>query len=83
MNELHKLIISADYTLKDDISEDARDLLKHILEPDPSRRYSMTEILDHRWMQEIDNTLTLFTESEKQVIRNEFTYNDCRRYNRN
>lgn len=43
----------------------------------------MTDILEHPWMQEIDNTLTLFTESEKQIIRSEFTYNDCRRYNRN
>ena len=61
MSELHKLIIAADYTLKDDISESARDLLKSILQPDPAKRFTMNEILEHPWMQDIDNTLTLFT----------------------
>lgn len=27
--------------------------------------------------------MVLFTESEKEIMKNEFTYNDTRRYNRN
>lgn len=38
MNELHKLIIGAKYTLKDDISSEAKDLLKRLLETNPSKR---------------------------------------------
>ena len=38
MSELHKLIIGAKYTLKDDISSEAKDLLKRLLETNPSKR---------------------------------------------
>jgi serine/threonine protein kinase len=41
MNELHDLIVEAKYTLKDDISEESRDLLKGLLEPDPYKRITM------------------------------------------
>lgn len=62
MNELHKLIMKAKYTLKDDISEDARDLLKGLLERDPTKRISIPNVLSHKWMQNIDTSLTLFNE---------------------
>jgi hypothetical protein len=35
MSELQKLIIKAKYTLKDDVSEESRELLKGLLEKDP------------------------------------------------
>ena len=38
MSELHKLIIGAKYTLKDDISAEAWDLLKRLLETNPQKR---------------------------------------------
>lgn len=83
MSELQKLIIKAKYTLKDDISEEARDLIHGILEKDPIKRFTITQILSHSWLQDVDETLQLFTEQEKEYIKNEFTYNDTERYNRN
>ncbi len=56
MHDLHKLIIKAKYSLKDDISEEARSLLKHLLEPDPSKRYSMSNITKHPWLRGMDPT---------------------------
>lgn len=38
MSELHKLIISGKYSLKEDISPEASNLLKQILEVDPTKR---------------------------------------------
>ena len=38
MHELHKLIIAGKYTLKEDISPEAKNLLKIILEVDPNKR---------------------------------------------
>lgn len=35
MTELQKIIMKAKYTLKDDISSEARDLLKGLMERDP------------------------------------------------
>jgi len=38
MNELHKNIMKAKYVLKDDISEEARNLIKGLLNRDPKQR---------------------------------------------
>lgn len=83
MNDLHKLIMKAKYTLKDDISEEARDLLKNLLERDPNIRYTVADIMAHPWMQEVEEDMTLFNEQEQQLIRDEFTFNNVERYNRN
>lgn len=41
MSELQKMIIKAKYTLKDDISEEARNLLTGLLEKDPTKRLTI------------------------------------------
>jgi serine/threonine protein kinase len=83
MNDLHKLIMKAKYTLKDDISEQSRDLLKNLLERDPNVRFKVTDVVAHPWMQDIPDTMVLFNDQEQQLIRDEFTYNNADRYNRN
>jgi MAP/microtubule affinity-regulating kinase len=40
MEELHSLILKGVYTLKDDISEEARDMLRGLLEINPYKRFS-------------------------------------------
>ena len=75
--------MKAKYTLKDDVSEEARDLLKHLLERDPKLRYSVFDIMNHPWMQEIEEKMVLFNDQEQQLIRDEFTFNSARRFNRN
>jgi serine/threonine protein kinase len=56
MNELHNLIMSAKYTLKEDISEDARNLLKGMLEADPTKRLTVRRILQHQWLSEVNES---------------------------
>ena len=41
MEELHKLIIKGKYTLKDDISIEARNLLRGLLEVNPEKRLNI------------------------------------------
>jgi len=84
MSELQKLIVKAKYTMKEDgVSEEARNLISVCLEKDPAKRITVSEILSHKWLQDVDENLQLFTEQEKDYIKNEFTYNDTDRYNRN
>ena len=83
MNELHSSIINAKYSIKDTISEKAIDLIKHILEPDPSQRYTIPQILNHPWFEDMNENIELFNELEKDKILKEFTFNSTARYNRN
>lgn len=83
MNELHKLIIRGNVTFKDDISPEAINLLKGLLEIDQNKRLTTDQILKHEWLSNIKNDINIFTETEKEIIRTEFTYNDTRRLNRN
>ena len=83
MEELHSLILKGKYLLKKDISEDARDLLRQLLEIDPRKRITIRKIYKHPWFQNIDNTVQLFNDNERELIKKEYTYNDQSRYNRN
>lgn len=53
MTELQRQICKANTTYKDEISTEAINLLQGILEKDPLQRLSITEILRHPWMQNI------------------------------
>lgn len=85
MTELQQIIMKADYKLKEDISVDARELLKGLLEPDPENRLTVAEILSHPWMRDVldASEVELFTEQEKQYIKTEFTYGKSTRLGRN
>lgn len=55
MSELHQLILKAKYSLKDDkveISDDAKNLIRALLEPDPSKRLNIEQVKKHPWLQE-------------------------------
>lgn len=83
MKELHRSIILAKYSLKEGISEMAMDLIKKILEPNPSQRLSIKQILAHPWFEEVNEDIELFNDQEKEKILREFTYNNTDKYNRN
>ena len=83
MSELHKLIIAGKFTLKEDVSQESRDLVKLLLETNPDRRLSTHQILNHPWLQNVPEDMEIFTKTEKNIIWKEFTYNDTRRLNRN
>lgn len=87
MKDLHKQIIDARYNLKDEISSQAKDLIKALLNPDPNTRLTIGETLKHGWLADasIDKlpNSDIFQPEEQEVIRSEFTYNDPSRFNRN
>jgi len=83
MSELQKLIIKAQYTLQDCISKEARNLLEGLLEKDPQKRLNITQVLKHAWMKDAKDTVELFTSAEQNYIKNEYTYANTDRYNRN
>ena len=83
MEELHKLILTGKYVLKEDISEEARDMVRGLLEIDPRKRYSFKQIYRHKWLREMDSSVELFNDGEREMIQKEYTYNDGSRYNRN
>lgn len=78
MGDLHDMIVKAKYSLKSDISEPARDLIKKVLEPDPRKRLTIPEILKHAWFDDLKSDLEMFTEQEKEKIKQEFSYNDVK-----
>ena len=41
MQDLHQLILKAKYNLKDEISEDAKNIIRGMLEPDVQKRLSI------------------------------------------
>jgi len=83
MNELHTLIKQGKYNLKDDISADAKSLIKGILEVDPWKWLTLKQILAHQWFIDVQTNLPIFTDTELNTIKKEFTYNNVRRLNRN
>ena len=50
IKDLHQLIIRGEYNIIKDISNDAKNLIKRILEVDPSKRINIEGILNHPWM---------------------------------
>ena len=83
MEELHSMILRGSYLLKDDISQEARDLLRGLLEINPHKRLNYDQILNHKWLDDYDESLDLFNDQEREMIKKEYTYNDPSRFNRN
>ena len=83
MEELHDLILKGKYLLKEDISVEARDLLRGLLEIDPKKRLTIRQIYKHPWLRNMDMSVQLFNDEERELIKKEYTYNDQTRYNRN
>ena len=51
-HDLQSAIVNLPYKKIDDISDNANDLLKNILEKDPNKRFTPDQILEHPWMNE-------------------------------
>eukprot|EP01022_Parablepharisma_sp_SALTPOND_P025584 TRINITY_DN5_c0_g2_i1.p1 TRINITY_DN5_c0_g2~~TRINITY_DN5_c0_g2_i1.p1 ORF type:complete len:1045 (-),score=116.51 TRINITY_DN5_c0_g2_i1:7703-10837(-) len=73
MKDLHKLITKGKYSLKDGITDEAKDLLRRMLECDPRRRIPIPAIFKHKWMQG-DMKAVIFTEEEIEAVMKEYEY---------
>lgn len=50
-NEINNIknIVSGDYEIPEEASDDLRDLLTHIIEVEPNKRYNLEQIKNHKW----------------------------------
>jgi len=70
--------------MKEDVSENAKNLIRGLLCTNPKKRLSVRQVLEHPWLVGAELlSRDIFNETEKEVIRSEFTYNDPSRFNRN
>ena len=65
-------IINGNYEIPDEANEDLRDLLTHIIEIDPNKRYNLEQIKSHKWYNIIkDNSIPgLIVDKNKIPIDN-------------
>ena len=72
LNELHDLIMKGKFNNINDISNDAKHLIKCLLEVDPKKRISILNILNHPWLINVDvnnnKNYNLFTNAERILL---------------
>ena len=72
LNELHNLIMKGKFNIINDISNDAKHLIKSLLEVDPKKRININNILNHPWLINVDvnnnKNYNLFTNAEKVLL---------------
>jgi len=69
MHELHHLIISGKYEIKEEkLSDSALNLIASLLEVDPKKRLSAYEVLSHPWLKDAQDEMDIFTQKEKDTI---------------
>ena len=72
LNELHDLIMKGKYNIINDISNDAKHLIKNLLEIEPKKRISIQNILNHPWLVNVDvvncKNYNLFTKAERILL---------------
>ena len=72
LNELNNLILKGKFNDINDISVEAKNLIKNILEVDPKKRLSINEILCHPWLINVDCennfNYNLFNNSERILL---------------
>ena len=81
IDELHKKIVTGDYTFPDDccISVNAIDIVQKMLVVDPEQRIDIKGVLNHTWLKSINlETTTIFNikefEKRQDSYLNEFVY---------
>lgn len=57
MEELHQLILKGKYLLKEDVSEEARDMMRGLLEINPKKRLTIKQIYQHPWLKSMDKSI--------------------------
>lgn len=67
VEELELAIQKGCYTLPEDISLEARDLLARMLESNPSERITVPEIYSHPWLVSINESCTLRTHISEHI----------------
>ena len=83
MQDLHAMIVKGKFSLKkkkvrpEELSRDLKNLLRGLLEPEPSKRLTIRQIVNHPWVIDVSSEFPqIFTNTELQAIRKDFTYKE-------
>lgn len=71
MQELNRSIVKGKYSLKEGISEEAKNLLRRMIECNPRKRIKIEDIYCHKWMQG-ERDAEIFTTAETEAIFKEY-----------
>jgi serine/threonine protein kinase len=78
IKELEKNIKKGDFKPLEEVSSEANNLIKGMLQVNPKKRLTVDEILNHPWLSKVDlnqrQKLNLFTEAEK-ILMSKFDVN--------
>eukprot|EP00826_Nyctotherus_ovalis_P026843 TRINITY_DN2093_c0_g1_i1.p1 TRINITY_DN2093_c0_g1~~TRINITY_DN2093_c0_g1_i1.p1 ORF type:complete len:720 (-),score=227.83 TRINITY_DN2093_c0_g1_i1:141-2300(-) len=72
INDLNRLILRGKYKVKEDLSDNAKDLVKRMLKRNPGKRITIPEILGHKWMSSTSDKTDIFTEEEVICLDKEY-----------
>ena len=72
INDLNRLILRGKYKVKEEFSDEAKDLLKRMLKRNPNKRITIPEILNHKWLHNTSKRTHIFTESEVICLNKEY-----------
>ena len=72
IEDLKEIIIKGQFEPIEDVSKEANDLIKGMLELNPSKRLTIEEILKHPWLKNVNikkrENLNIFTNAEKGLL---------------
>ena len=72
IKELERIVIKGKFEEIEEISKEANDLIREMLQVDPKNRITIDQILKHPWLNNVNlenrKNLNLFTESEKILL---------------
>lgn len=76
------MIIKGKYHLKEEVSDEAKSLMKAMLNTDPNTRITISRILAHPWLKPPATPIEIFNQEERDVVKKEFIYNNPKQPNR-
>lgn len=74
LEELHKLILAGEFTIPDNLSQEAKDLIQGMIRLEPGDRLTIPQILSHAWLKE---TNEMGSDSEEEDEEPEVSAKDA------
>jgi len=65
---LYKYILETKVNFPDYVSEEAKDLLRGILDPDPGTRFTMNQIINHPWIRDFKEFILIEYDENNEAI---------------
>ena len=66
--DLFEKIMKGEFEMIENISNEGKDLIRRLLEVDPKKRINVNEILTHKWFDNCNEDVNLFSKAEKAIL---------------